>query len=84
MKEGTHPESYRHVVFRDVGAAKSWMTRSTVATDKTVKWEDGKEYPLYDLPISSYSHPFFTGQQRLVDTEGRVDKFRKKYAKKGS
>ena len=84
MKKEIHPESYREVVFKDVGADVSFVTRSTVETDKTVTWEDGKEYPLYELPISRYSHPFYTGTQRLVDTEGRVERFKKKYAKKGS
>ena len=82
MKEGIHPENYRHVVFHDASADKQWICRSTVATDKTTTWTDGKEYPLYSLTISSYSHPFYTGSQRLVDTEGRIDKFRKKYGKK--
>ena len=81
MKQGIHPEKYRQIVFSDVGAGVSWLTRSTVNTEKTVTWEDGKEYPLYELPISKYSHPFYTGQHRLVDTEGRVDKFNKKYGR---
>ena len=81
MKKGIHPENYREVVFEDASAGKSFVTRSTVATDKTTVWEDGKEYPLYQLAISSYSHPFYTGSSRLVDTEGRIDKFRKKYQK---
>ncbi|MCC6953825.1 MAG: type B 50S ribosomal protein L31 [Deltaproteobacteria bacterium] len=82
MKEGIHPEGYRYVVFRDVAANTSWLSRSTVKTDRTTQWEDGSEYPLYDLPISRYSHPFFTGAARMIDTEGRVEKFKKKYAKK--
>ena len=82
MKEGIHPESYRMVVFRDVAANTSWLCRSTVRTDRTTTWEDGNEYPQYDLPISRYSHPFFTGENRLMDTEGRVEKFKKKYARK--
>jgi len=81
MKEGIHPANYRDVVFYDQGADVKWMTRSTVRTDKTVKWEDGKEYPLFTLEISSHSHPFYTGKQRFVDTEGRVQKFQRKYAK---
>jgi large subunit ribosomal protein L31 len=79
MKKGLHPEDYREVVFQDTGAEVSFLTRSTVKTEKTITWEDGKEYPLYPLAISSYSHPFYTGSQRLVDTQGRIDKFRKKY-----
>ena len=84
MKEGIHPENYRKVVFEDTSSGKRILTRSTVETDKTTTWEeDGQEYPMYRLPISSFSHPFYTGEQRLVDTEGRVDKFKKKYARKG-
>ena len=82
MKKDIHPEDYREVVFEDALAGKRFITRSTVETDKTTTWEDGKEYPLYQLAISSYSHPFYTGSQSLVDTEGRIEKFRKKYAKK--
>jgi large subunit ribosomal protein L31 len=79
MKKEIHPEGYRPVVFQDTSADFAFLTRSTVKTERTVTWEDGKEYPLYVLDISSKSHPFYTGQQRLVDTEGRVDKFNKKY-----
>ena len=83
MKEGIHPESYRVVVFEDTATNRRFLTRSTVRTEKSTKWEDdGNEYPLYQLAISSYSHPFYTGAQRLVDTEGRVDKFKKRYARK--
>ncbi|MCL4133399.1 UNVERIFIED_CONTAM: hypothetical protein GTU68_063793 [Idotea baltica] len=82
MKKDIHPENYRPVVFHDATADKSWICRSTVETEKTTTWEDGKEYPAYNLAISSYSHPFYTGAQRLVDTEGRIDKFRKKYERK--
>ena len=81
MKEGIHPKNYRDVVFKDVGADISWMVRSTVETDRTVTWEDGKEYPLYTLEISSHSHPFYTGKQSFVDSEGRVERFQKKYAR---
>ena len=81
MKEGIHPKSYREVVFKDVGADVAWLTRSTVHTDRTITWEDGKEYPLYTLEISSHSHPFYTGKQKMLDTAGRVDKFRKRYGK---
>jgi large subunit ribosomal protein L31 len=82
MKSEIHPESYRKVVFQDSTVGKSWVCSSTVQTDKTITWEDGVEYPLYGLTISSYSHPFYTGSQRLVDTEGRVDKFKKKYERR--
>lgn len=81
MKKDIHPEDYRQVVFQDTGAGVSFLSRSTVKTDRTVTWEDGKEYPLYQMTISSYSHPFYTGEQRLVDTAGRIDKFKKRYAR---
>lgn len=78
MKKGIHP-NYRPVVFRDVAANFSFLTRSSVETNDTVKWEDGNEYPLYKLDISSASHPFFTGKMKFVDTTGRVEKFQKKF-----
>lgn len=84
MKKDIHPENYRPVVFHDPTADKKWLCPSTVATEKTIKWEDGQEYPLYSVAISRYSHPFYTGSQRLVDTEGRIDKFRKKYQRKAA
>jgi large subunit ribosomal protein L31 len=83
MKAEIHPDNYRPVVFQDVSAGKTWLTRSTVQTERTIKWEDGNEYPLYNLDISSYSHPFYTGTQRVVDAEGRIEKFKKKYKRKG-
>src|SRR5262245_54180405 len=82
MKKGIHP-NYRPVVFLDAAANFSFLTRSTVETDETIKWTDGKEYPLYKLEISSASHPFFTGKMKLVDTTGRVQKFQDKYKKTG-
>ncbi len=81
MKKGIHPE-YRPVVFHDASANFSILTRSTIKTSDTIKWEDGNTYPLVRLEISSASHPFFTGKQKLVDTAGRVEKFKKKYAAK--
>jgi large subunit ribosomal protein L31 len=78
VKKGIHPQ-YRPVVFMDAAANFSFLTRSTVHTDDTIKWTDGKEYPLYKLEISSASHPFFTGKMKFVDTTGRVEKFQKKY-----
>ena len=78
MKKDIHP-NYRPVVFKDESANFAFLTRSTVDTKETIVWEDGKEYPLYKMEISSASHPFFTGQQRILDTEGRVERFRKKY-----
>ena len=81
MKDGIHPE-YREVVFQDQGANYSFLTRSTVKTKDTIVWEDGKEYPLYRLEISSASHPFYTGKQKIVDRAGRVEKFKRKYGQK--
>ncbi len=83
MKPGIHPKNYREVVFRDVTTNTEWITRSTAKTDKTTTL-NGKQYPLYDLAISSYSHPFFTGKRKLVDAEGRIDRFNKKYGRKSS
>ena len=81
MKKGIHPE-YRPVVFHDVSCDFSILTRSTIKTSETIQWTDGKTYPLVKLEISSGSHPFFTGKQKLLDTAGRVEKFNKKYSKK--
>lgn len=76
MKKGIHAKDYRPVVFQDVSAGTLFLTRSTAKTEETVKYADGKEYPLVKVHISSASHPFFTGQEKLVDVEGRVDKFK--------
>ena len=81
MKEGIHPTEYRTVVFRDISCNKSFLTRSAARSKEMVKWEDGNEYPLVKVEISNESHPFFTGQTKLVDSAGRIDKFKKKYAK---
>jgi large subunit ribosomal protein L31 len=82
MKKELHPKNYRFVVFKDMSNGYSFLTRSTAPSKESVKWEDGNEYPLIKLEISSMSHPFFTGTNILVDTAGRIDKFKKKYAKK--
>ena len=82
MKQGIHPQNYRFVVFKDMSNGSSFLTRSTAASKETIKWEDGNEYPVIKMEISNTSHPFFTGQNILVDTAGRIDKFKKKYAKK--
>jgi len=82
MKKGIHPE-YRDVVFHDTSSDIKFLTRSTQSPKETIKWEDGKEYPVIKVEISSASHPFFTGKKLFVDTAGRVEKFQKKYAKKG-
>lgn len=79
MQPDIHPH-YRPVVFQDVSANVSFITRSTVQTKHTVKWEDGNEYPLVKVDISSESHPFYTGQQKFVDAAGRVEKFQTKFA----
>lgn len=81
MKKDIHPENYRLVVFQDASADFAFLSKSTVPSKETIKWEDGNEYPLVKLEISSASHPFFTGKMQFVDTAGRVDKFRKRYAK---
>jgi len=82
MKAGIHPENYRLVVFKDMSNEYSFLTKSCAVTKDTIKWEDGNEYPLIKLEISHKSHPFYTGKVKLVDTAGRVDKFRTRYAKK--
>ena len=74
MKQGIHPE-YRPVVFRDASADFAILSRSTIETERTIEWEDGNTYPLVELDISSASHPFYTGKQRIVDTGGRVQRF---------
>ena len=81
MKAGIHPE-YRPVVFHDVTSDFKILTRSTLSSKETVKWEDGQEYPLVKVEISSATHPFYTGKNKVIDTSGRVDKFRKRYAQK--
>ena len=83
MKKGIHPD-YRPVVFQDTSADFAFLTRSTIRSSETIQWEDGNTYPLIKLEISSASHPFFTGKQKLVDTAGRVEKFKRKYSKKSS
>ena len=81
MKADIHPK-YNEVVFQDVTSDLVFLTRSTLTSKETIKWEDGKEYPLVKVEVSSASHPFYTGKQTLMDTSGRVDKFRKRYAQK--
>ncbi|MBL7664282.1 MAG: type B 50S ribosomal protein L31 [Bacteriovoracaceae bacterium] len=81
MKKDIHP-NYRPMVFKDVSSDFMILTASTIETTETIKWEDGKEYPLYKAEISSASHPFYTGTQKVMDTEGRVERFKKKYARK--
>lgn len=81
MKDQIHPV-YRDVVFQDMSTGFKILTRSTAESRETVQWEDGNEYPIIKLEVTSDSHPFFTGQQRFVDTEGRVERFMKRYQRK--
>ncbi|HLS14518.1 MAG TPA: type B 50S ribosomal protein L31 [Beutenbergiaceae bacterium] len=80
MKKDIHPE-YHPVVFRDISADFSILTKSTATSENTVEWEDGNTYPVIDVDISAASHPFYTGKQKIMDTAGRVEKFRRRYAK---
>lgn len=81
MKKDIHPD-YHDVVFQDNSANFAFLTKSTIQSKETIKWEDGKEYPLVRVDVSSKSHPFYTGTQNIVDSAGRVDRFRRKYGKK--
>ena len=76
-----HPKDYNYVVFSDEAAKFSFLTKSTAKSEETIKWTDGKEYPLVKIQISSASHPFFTGEEKIIDTEGRVDRFKARAAK---
>lgn len=78
MKSETHPD-YRQVVFRDQAAGYAFLTRSTAASDETIEWDDGETYPVIDVEISSESHPFYTGKARVVDSEGQIAKFTRRY-----
>ncbi len=80
MKADIHPK-YQPVVFQDASSDFSFLTRSTMTSKDTVKWEDGETYPLVKLEVSSRSHPFYTGKHKIMDTAGRVDKFRRRYTK---
>lgn len=80
MKQKIHPTEYRPVVFSDEVAGFAFLTQSTAQTNDTIKWEDGNVYPLIKMHISSASHPFFTGEEKIIDTEGRVDRFKAKFA----
>lgn len=81
MKADIHPQ-YNDVVFQDVSTNFAFLTRSTMSSKEKIKWEDGKEYPVIKVEVSSKSHPFYTGKQKTADAGGRVDKFRKRYAAK--
>lgn len=83
MKKDIHPTDYRTVLFEDSASGAQFLIGSTVHTAKTaVAKEDGKEYPKYDVEISSKSHPFYTGEDRMLDTTGRVERFKQRAAKK--
>jgi large subunit ribosomal protein L31 len=81
MKKDIHPKDYRLVVFKDMSNEYSFISKSTIKTKETIVWEDGVEYPLVKLEISHTSHPYFTGKMKLIDTAGRIDKFKSKYQK---
>ena len=81
MKKDTHPDNYRQVIFEDQTSGERFLIGSTVETEQTAKWDDGKEYPLYVVEISSASHPFYTGKKTTIDRAGRVDKFKQRALK---
>jgi large subunit ribosomal protein L31 len=78
MRLGVHPD-YRPVVFRDRAAGTAFLTRSTLSSPRTIRWNDGQQYPVVDVEISAASHPWWTGRQAVLDTEGRVEQFRRRY-----
>lgn len=80
MKKDLHPDNYRLVVFEDLNNGFRMLTRSTASAEESTKWEDGSEYPLIKVHVSSASHPFFTGEEKILDIEGRVDKFKARTA----
>lgn len=82
MKKGIHPENYRFVIFKDMSNGHTFLSKSTTNSKETEVWEDGREYPVVKLEISNTSHPFFTGKNVILDTTGRIEKFRKKYQRK--
>lgn len=83
MKKDIHPENHRKVIFHDNASEERFLIASTMSSDETAKWEDGKEYPLVKVEISSASHPFYTGTEKRLDTAGRAEKFRKRMEKAG-
>ena len=80
MKQGIHPD-YHSVVFRDISAGMTFLTRSTATSSKRIEWEDGNTYPPIDVDITSASHPFYTGRAKIIDTSGQVEKFNRRYAR---
>ena len=83
MKKDIHPK-YEQIVFRDLASGESFLTRSTVKSNKTIEWEDGNTYPVFDVEISSASHQFYTGKQRIMDAAGRVERFNARYKNFGA
>ncbi|MFD9959474.1 type B 50S ribosomal protein L31 [Amycolatopsis sp. NPDC058986] len=81
MKSGIHPD-YHPVVFKDSSTGDAFLTRSTMTSDKTIEWSDGNTYPLVVVDISSASHPFWTGNRRIMDTAGQVEKFHRRYGQR--
>ena len=81
MKPGIHP-TYRYVVFQDTSSGDTMLTKSTIETSETTTWTDGTEYPLAKVEISAFTHPFFTGQMKIVDTAGRVERFERRYGRR--
>ncbi|MFF2084822.1 type B 50S ribosomal protein L31 [Nocardia sp. NPDC058176] len=81
MKAGIHPD-YHPVVIEDASTGKQFLTRSTATSDRTVEWADGNTYPLLTVDVTSDSHPFWTGAHRVLDAQGRVEKFERKYGKR--
>ncbi len=81
MKPGIHP-NYRYVVFQDTSSGDTFLTKSTIDTPDTTTWTDGNEYPLAKVEISAFTHPFFTGQMKIVDTAGRVERFERRYGRR--
>jgi large subunit ribosomal protein L31 len=80
MKKDIHPATYRTVVFKDISTDETFLGKTCANAKDTITWEDGNEYPLIKMEISAFSHPFFTGKMKFVDTAGRIDKFNKKFA----
>jgi len=81
MKKEIHPENYRPVIFADNSSGAKFLISSTIVTKETAKWTDGKDYPVFHVEISSASHPFYTNQDKTIDTAGRVEKFKNRQAK---
>ena len=81
MKPDIHPD-YRHVVFEDSSTGDTWITRSTMQTERTTTWVDGNDYPYVLLDVSMYSHPYYTGQMKIVDSAGRVERFNRRYGRR--